>query len=137
MMIGTKREAASATALAAFDFNKAFSALIQQESGGRPGAVGPKTQWGNALGMTQMLPDTAKEMAGRLGLPYSEALLRGKTPEAAAYQRALGEEYFRLGLKQTGNLTDALHFYHGGPNRKMWGPKTRRYAREVLARMGA
>ena len=130
---GTMREAASATALAAFD--KAFNALIQQESGGRPGAVGPSTQWGNALGMTQMLPATAKEMAGKLGLPYSEALLRGTSPQAAAYQKALGEAYFREALQKTGNLTDALHYYHGGPNRKMWGPKTRGYAQSVLARM--
>ncbi len=118
-------------------FNRAFNALIQQESGGRPGAVGPNTKWGNALGMTQMLPDTAREMAGKLGLPYSEALLRGTSPQAAAYQKALGEAYFREALQKTGNLTDALHYYHGGPNRKMWGPKTRAYARQVKARMGS
>lgn len=123
------------TSLAGFD--KAFNALIQQESGGRAGAVGPNTKWGNALGMTQMLPDTAREMAGKLGLPYSEALLRGTSPQAAAYQKALGEAYFREALQKTGNLTDALHYYHGGPNRKMWGPKTRAYARQVKARMGS
>lgn len=121
------------TSLVAFD--KAFGALIQQESSGVAGAIGPKTQWGNALGMTQMLPDTAREMAGKLGVPYNEAWLRGTTPQAAAYQKALGQAYFQQALKETGNLTDALHYYHGGPNRKLWGPKTRRYAREVLARM--
>jgi len=40
-----------------------FNALIQQESGGKAGAVGPQTEYGQALGMTQMLPATAKEMA--------------------------------------------------------------------------
>jgi soluble lytic murein transglycosylase len=125
----------SATALAAFNTKEAFEALIQQESGGRAGAIGPKTQWGNALGKTQLLPDTAREMAQKLGVPYREELLRGTSPEAAAYQRALGMAYFQEGLQRTGNLTDALHYYHGGPNRKLWGPKTRSYAKSVLARM--
>jgi len=123
----------AATSLAGFD--KAFQALIQQESGGRAGVVGPDTKWGNALGMTQLLPDTAREMATKLGVPYREDLLRGTTPQAIQYQKALGQAYFQEGLSKTGNLTDALHYYHGGPNRKMWGPKTRGYAQSVLARM--
>lgn len=97
--------------------------------------VGPQTQWGRALGMTQMLPDTAREMANKLGVPYREDLLRGSTPQAAQYQRALGEAYFKEGLARTGNVRDALHYYHGGPNRKMWGPKTRSYADAVLGRI--
>jgi len=126
-------EAVSETALTGFD--NAFNALIQQESGGRAGAVGPMTQYGQALGKTQMLPETAAEMARKVGLPFDESLLRGTSPQAAAYQERLGRAYFEQGLKETGNLTDALHYYHGGPNRKLWGPKTRGYARSVLARM--
>jgi len=125
----------SATALAAFDTNKAFDALIQQESGGRPGVRGPMTQYGQALGMTQMMPATAAEMARKLGVPYRSDLLTGTSAEAAQNQKALGQAYFQQGLKETGNLTDALHYYHGGPDRKLWGPKTRGYARSVLARM--
>lgn len=116
-------------------FDKAFSALIQQESGGRAGVRGPQTQYGQALGMTQMLPATAAEMANKLGVPFREDLLTGTTPQAAEYQKALGAAYFQQALKETGNLTDALHYYHGGPNRKLWGQKTRGYARSVLARM--
>jgi hypothetical protein len=100
------------------------------------GAVGPMTQYGQALGKTQMLPETAAEMARKIGLPFNEQLLRGKTPQAAAYQERLGRAYFEQGLKETGNMQDALHYYHGGPNRKLWGPKTRSYARQVLARAG-
>lgn len=125
-----------ATALVAFNQDKVFQSLITQESGGRAGAVGPKTQYGQALGKTQMLPATAAEMAKSLGLPFDESLLRGTSPQAAAYQERLGRAYFEKGLRETGNIQDALHYYHGGPNRKLWGPKTRSYARQVLARAG-
>lgn len=111
-------------------------ALIAQESGGRAGVLGPQTQWGRAIGRTQMLPDTAREMAGKLGLPYDEGLLRGTSPEAAAYQDRLGQAYLEEGLQRTGNVRDALMYYHGGPDRSLWGPKTQTYADEVLARMG-
>lgn len=86
--------------------------------------------------MTQMLPDTAREMAAKVGLPFREDLLTGKTAQAAAYQRRLGEAYFNEGLEKTGNLRDALHYYHGGPDRSLWGPKTKAYANAVLRRMG-
>lgn len=112
-----------------------FSAIIQQESGGRAGVVGPQTQYGQALGMTQMLPATAREMAGNLNLPYREDLLRGTGKQAVEYQRMLGRAYFDEALSKTGNPTDALHYYHGGPDRSKWGPKTRAYAQGVLGRL--
>jgi soluble lytic murein transglycosylase-like protein len=86
--------------------------------------------------MTQMLPETAQEMARRLQMPWRPDLLTGKTPEAADYQLALGKAYFNEGLERTGNVRDALHYYHGGPNRKLWGSKTRAYADAVLSRVG-
>lgn len=111
-------------------------ALIQQESGGRPGIFGPKTRYGQAVGLTQMLPDTARGVAQKLGIPWRPDLLSAKDEAGAAYQRTLGEGYLREGLEMTGNLQDALHYYHGGPNRKLWGPKTRAYARSVMSRIG-
>lgn len=110
-----------------------FPSLIQQESGGRAGVVGPDTQWGNAIGRTQMLPATAREVAQKIGVPYREDLLRGTSPEAAQYQDRLGLAYLQEGFERTGNARDALHYYHGGPDRKLWGPKTRAYADSVLA----
>lgn len=83
-----------------------------------------------------MLPATAKEIAAKMGLPFNEQMLRGTDPQSAAYQERLGHGYFEQGLKETGNIRDALHYYHGGPNRKLWGPKTRGYAEQVLARAG-
>jgi soluble lytic murein transglycosylase len=110
-------------------------ALIQQESGGRAGAIGPRTQYGQALGKTQMLPDTAREMAGKLGVPWRPDLMTGTSAEASSYQERLGQAYFEEGLQRTGNVRDALHYYHGGPNRDLWGPKTRSYADSVLSRL--
>lgn len=111
-------------------------ALIQQESGGRPGVRGPMTRYGQAIGLTQMLPGTAQEMARKLRMPWRPDLLTGSSAPAQQYQRALGQAYLEEGLGATGNVRDALHYYHGGPNRRMWGPKTRNYASDVIARLG-
>lgn len=117
-------------------FGKVMASLIEQESGGRPGIVGPPTKWGRAQGLTQLLPATAKEMASKAGLPWRPDLLRSQSAQGAEYQRRLGETYLREGLERTGSMKGALHYYHGGPNREMWGPKTRAYADAVLSRAG-
>ena len=109
-----------------------MNAVIGQESGGNGEAVSPK----GALGSTQMLPDTAREMAGKLGLPFRQDLLQSNDPAALDYQHRLGAAYLQEGLQRTGNVRDALRYYHGGPNRSMWGPKTNAYAASVLSRLG-
>lgn len=114
-----------------------FGALIQQESGGKAGIKGQKTAYGVPLGRTQLLPQTAQEMAGKLGLPWRPELLTGTSAEASAYQDQLGRAYFDEGLqKYGGNLEKALMYYHGGPDESKWGPRTRTYAKAVLARTG-
>lgn len=107
-------------------------ALIRQESGGNGMAVSNK----GAIGSTQMLPGTARQMAAKLGLPFQPNLLRSNTKEGLAYQRQLGEAYLREGMEKTGDLRGALHYYHGGPDRRKWGPKTRAYAASILAMLG-
>lgn len=114
-----------------------FPALVEQESGGRAGVLGPQTPYGRAEGRTQMLPATAQEMARKVGVPWQPELMRGDTTEAAAYQDRLGLAYLEQGLAETGNMRDALRYYHGGPNRDLWGPKTNAYAEEVLSRVRA
>ena len=109
-----------------------MDALIQQESGGNGTAVSPA----GAIGSTRMLPATAKEMASKAGLAFRPDLLRSNAPAALEYQRTLGEAYLREGMERTGNTRDALHYYHGGPDRRQWGPKTRAYADSVLGRVG-
>jgi soluble lytic murein transglycosylase-like protein len=83
-----------------------------------------------------MLPGTARQMAAKLGLPFRPDLLRSNAHQALDYQRRLGAAYLREGFEQTGNLRDALRYYHGGPDRSMWGPKTDAYANAILARIG-
>jgi len=62
--------------------------------------------------------------------------MRGNSPEAAAYQKKIGKAYFEEGLaKYNGDVRAALMFYHGGPDERKWGPKTRAYAEEVLGRI--
>jgi hypothetical protein len=122
---------------ATFQPSSVMDSLIQQESGGRPGVLGPQTRYGQAQGLTQMLPATAEAVAKKLGVPWRPDLMTGTSKSAAEYQRALGQAYLEEGYGATGNIRDALHYYHGGPSKKLWGPKTRRYADSVISRMGA
>ncbi len=73
-------------------------------------------------------------MARKLGVPWRPDLMAASHQAGAAYQRMLGEAYLREGLKQTGNMRDALRYYHGGPNRRLWGQKTNAYTNAVLGR---
>lgn len=109
-----------------------MGAVIHQESGGNGRAVSSA----GALGSTQMLPATAREMADKLNLPWRPDLLQSSDPEALDYQRTLGAAYLREGLAKTGNTRDALRYYHGGPDTRLWGPKTNAYADAVLSRLG-
>jgi hypothetical protein len=121
----------------ATDPDTLFSALIQQESGGHPGVTGPPTKYGRSTGLTQLLPATGKEMAEKLGVPWRPGLLTGTSPEATEYQRKLGRAYFDQGMeKYPGDTRKALMYYHGGPDQKLWGPKTHAYADSILKRVG-
>jgi hypothetical protein len=75
-------------------------------------------------------------MARKLGLPWRPDLLRSNDPAALDYQRRLGAAYLQEGLQATGNMRDALRYYHGGRDRSMWGPKTNSYADNVLLKAG-
>lgn len=119
-----------------FPVSKVMDALTAQESGGDGTAVGPQTRYGRAYGSTQLQPATAKAMAAKRGLPFMPQMLQSNDPKALAYQRTLAEAYLTEGLDRTGNIRDALHYYHGGPDRSLWGPKTQAYANEVLGRLG-
>lgn len=106
--------------------------MIPVESGGNGTAVSPK----GALGSTQLLPATAKEMAAKIGLSFNPRMLQSNDPAALRYQRELAKAYLQEGYGKTGNLADALRYYHGGPNRAEWGPLTQAYAANVLSRLG-
>lgn len=83
----------------------------------------------------QVQDGTGKEMAAKLGLPWRPDLMRGTTDEAAEYQRRIGLTYLQEGLARFGgDERKALMYYHGGPDQRKWGPKTRAYAESVLRR---
>ncbi len=86
------------------------NAVIKQESGGNPSAVSEK----GALGLMQLMPDTAKQVAQQMGLPFDVARLT----QDAAYNKALGTAYLRELLgRYGGNQTLALAAYNAGPTR--------------------
>jgi soluble lytic murein transglycosylase len=67
-----------------------------------------------ALGLMQLMPPTAKETAGKLGLPYNKSRLTNDP----AYNMSLGAAYIAQMLKRfDGNRTLAIASYNAGPGR--------------------
>jgi soluble lytic murein transglycosylase len=74
--------------------------------------------WAGARGLMQLMPATAKEVAGKLGRVHRPNELFD--PE---YSILLGSTYFRYVLDRfDGNVELALAGYNGGPNRirRLW-----------------
>ena len=102
--LGTVWDTGSAGFLALVD------KVIQQESAGRVDAVSPK----GARGLMQLMPDTAREMAAELGLPFDEARLTSD----ASYNKRLGSAYLDKMLQRyDGHQALALAAYNAGPGR--------------------
>ncbi|CAG8863187.1 hypothetical protein PS627_00123 [Pseudomonas fluorescens] len=125
--------------------------VIAHESGGRVAAVSPK----GARGLMQLMPGTAREMAERLNLPYSEQRLTTDP----AYNQRLGTTYLSSLIDRYDGVTAlALAAYNAGPGRvddwlesigdprlgqvteQQWVERipyreTRQYTRNILARL--
>lgn len=85
-------------------------ALTRQESGFNAAAVSSS----GALGLMQLLPDTAREVAGKLSLPF----VQDKLTSDPAYNVTLGSQYLAQMLKRFGGSYElALAAYNAGPNR--------------------
>lgn len=97
-------------------------AVAHQESRFNPRAH----SYQNAKGVMQVLPSTARVLGHR---GPSTELFR---PEVNI---PLGVAYLKQGLAE-GGMEWAVARYHGGPNTRMHGPKTRAYTRTVLAKAG-
>lgn len=97
-----------------------LKAVAHVESRFNPKAKGPPTPYGRAEGMMQIIPSTAR----RLGVedPYDP---KQAIPGAA---KLLSEN-----LDRFDSVEDAVAAYHGGPNTRLWGPKTRKYKGLVMA----
>lgn len=116
-------------------FNSFKSAIIGQESGGRYGVA--NTQGSGAMGIGQIMPETARALSARLGLSYRPDLLRGTGAEARAYQDQLTDAALQEAWQYGGGDPRlAAQYYFAGPNKSGWGEKTARYGNDILRRMG-
>lgn len=92
-----------------------LSAIREVESGGKPGLTSPK----GALGEFQIMPETAKSLG----------VNPNKFREAADGAARLIKESLE---RNNGDWKATLQEYHGGPNRKNWGPLTEAYPDKVF-----
>jgi soluble lytic murein transglycosylase len=95
----------------------AVYAVARQESAFTIGAVSPA----GARGLLQLMPATAKEVAGRLGLPYSEDRLSTD----AAYNTTLGAAFLgSLVARFNGSYAMSFAAYNAGQGRVQEWAKT-------------
>lgn len=123
----TKAEVIEASAQATGLNPRVLQGLVHVESGGNSHASGvdPKTgKHTGALGITQIGPELRKEYGITDPADYTQTI-----PATAKILQA------RL-ASNGGDITDALKFYHGGPNQKIWGPLTNAYPGQVLGAGG-
>ena len=98
-------------------------AVIQTESSGNPNAVGPQTQYGQAEGLGQFIPATAKSLG--ISNPFDPA------QAVPGIAKLLSEN-----LDRYGDVQKAISAYHGGTDPANWGPKTQAYVQKVAANYG-
>ncbi len=94
-----------------------IAGIIRQESAFDPKATSPV----GARGLMQLMPDTAREMSHKVGVPYAPDRLYDPTTSVR-----LGSVYFKELLDRfDGNVELALASYNGGPNRiqRLWTEK--------------
>lgn len=87
-----------------------IAAVTGQESAGHNGLRSPK----GALGVMQLMPGTAKDVARSIGVPFDADKLRNDP----GYNTRLGTAYLGQMLhRYNGNVTMALAAYNAGPGR--------------------
>lgn len=95
---------------------RAFNILLVAESGGRQfdSEGKPLTSPKGAVGIAQVMPETAKEVARLAGLPWDE----NRYKHDPDYNKALGLAYFQKMLQDNGgDLAKAYAAYNAGPGR--------------------
>lgn len=95
----------------------------ESNQGQHPTMIGPQTKWGTAKGHFQVLDNTHAAIEQRIGkkldrFDFTEALV--------GYAEIMKENVNRYG-----NADDAVNAYHGGWNKKNWGPVTKDYLAKV------
>jgi soluble lytic murein transglycosylase len=97
-------------ALSPLELDELVSRVIAKESSGNSAAVSPK----GARGLMQLMPDTARDMAGELGIGFDEQRLVSD-PD---YNQRLGTAYLQRMLERyDGNQGLALAAYNAGPGK--------------------
>ena len=117
-----------APAPAGGDLGKFMAALKRVESGGNYKVKGPQTKYGQATGAYQWLDSTWGKYKG-----FARA---ADAPPEVQEERAL-RDFQGLVQKYGGDMRKVAMHWHGGPNTKLWGPKTQSYADKVLSLMGS
>lgn len=139
MPIGNNPDAGSIVRVATLagipsEFIPVFNALVQQESGGtqtRNGSVLTSSE--GALGLTQLMPSTAKGL--------------GVNPLDPTENLVGGAMYFKNALEKWGDVRLALAAYNAGPGKvqewldkgvpfEKWYPETRNYVTTILGNVG-
>lgn len=91
-------------------FSALVDSVIKQESAGRVDAVSPK----GALGIMQLMPDTARQMAQELGVSFN----LGRLTRDADYNKQLGSAFLSKMLERyDGEQALAVAAYNAGPAR--------------------
>lgn len=119
-------------------YNLFKRAIIGQETGGRYGV--PNAQGSGARGIGQVMPDTGRVLAARLGRAWRPDLMAGTSPEAREYQDAITDAATREAWGAGGggrDLRTSAMYYYGGSDRSQWGPKTRAYGDDIMERLRA
>jgi len=96
--------------------SRLMNIVLNTESGGKQFDANGKTitSPAGAIGIAQIMPDTAPEAAKLAGLSFDENRLR----DDPAYNAALGTAYLQKQLQTYGgDLNKALAAYNGGPGR--------------------
>lgn len=81
-----------------------------------------------AVGPMQILPSTGADVAKRMGFDPRAVNLRDMR-----WAVPLAMQYLADGLNATQSAEGALAYYHGGPDKAQWGPKTQAYVQRGLA----
>jgi hypothetical protein len=116
-------------------YNDFHNAIIAKESGGRYGI--PNAEGSGAMGIGQLMPDTARALAKRLGRAYRPELLAGDDEASREYQDALTAEATKEAWSYAkGDPQLAAQYYFAGPDKKSHGPKTQAYGADLMRRLG-
>ena len=91
-----------------------FAALIARESSWNPRARSSA----GAVGLGQLMPAAAREM--------------GVRDRRDPWQNLLASACYLAKIRGSGTWRDALHSYHGGPNRARTSRKSREYASDII-----